>query len=174
MKKHNLPNGIVSGSEVKKKLSSYLKDKFGYDSICIAKFKNQYYLNNTLIKEKKLDKEKIIVFTKKDLVQTPFEEKIKARNYKDSFVISVHNDEDIVSLRKYIIDYFLSLQPHFDLFIPFEKGHIHALLRAKTNIVQEENFEQGIFYRVKAPFFILDSLNLDEYKLAPTDKKVMK
>ena len=60
LKKHNLPNGIVSGSEVKKKLSSYLKDKFGYDSICIAKFKNQFYLNNTLIEEKKLDKEKII------------------------------------------------------------------------------------------------------------------
>ncbi len=60
LKKHNLPNGIVSGGEVKKKLSAFLKDKFGYDSICIAKFKNQFYLNNRLIEEKKLDKEKII------------------------------------------------------------------------------------------------------------------
>lgn len=171
----NLPNTLISG--FKTTLDSALEADL---LILVVDISHPDYQKHIKVTEEVLeeleilDKEKIIVFTKKDLVQTPFEEKIKARNYKDSFVISVHNDEDIVSLRKYIIDYFLSLQPHFDLFIPFEKGHIHALLRAKTNIVQEENFEQGIFYRVKAPLFILDSLNLDEYKLAPTDKKVMK
>lgn len=59
LKKHELPNGIVSGADIKKKLNEVLKAQFGYDSICVSKFKNQYYLNHTLIAKYNLDKEKI-------------------------------------------------------------------------------------------------------------------
>ncbi len=60
LEKHKLPNNIVSGSDSKKKLNNHLKEKFGYDSIIIANFKNQFYLNFNAIEKHQLDKNKII------------------------------------------------------------------------------------------------------------------
>ena len=60
LEKHKLPNGGVSSSSVEKKLNSFLKDKYGFDSICLTSANYQYYLNNVLIEKEKLDKEEII------------------------------------------------------------------------------------------------------------------
>lgn len=56
LKKHKIPSGIVAGTALRKKLNQILKEKFGYDTICIANFKGQFYLNFELIEQKKLNK----------------------------------------------------------------------------------------------------------------------
>ncbi|MCC6516764.1 MAG: alkaline phosphatase family protein [Chitinophagales bacterium] len=60
LKKHKIPAGNVSGSKLRKELNVLLKEKFGYDSIILASFKNQFYLNFQLIKQKDLNRDKIM------------------------------------------------------------------------------------------------------------------
>lgn len=115
------------------------------------------------------DKDQIIVFTKKDLVKDPFLPKIALRNFKASFLVSSLDNEDIDNLREYIVNYFLSKQDHFDLFIPYEEGEAHSKVLANANVMKTINHEQGIYYRIKAPDFIFYRLNLKEFLLSPDD-----
>ncbi len=115
------------------------------------------------------DKDQIVVFTKKDLVISPFLPKIAMRNLKASFQVSSHNDEDIANLREYIINYFLSKQEHFDLFIPYEAGQAQSNLLANANILKTHHHEKGTYYRVRIPGFIFNKLGLKPYVLSPDD-----
>lgn len=60
LEKHKLPNGGIANSEVEKKLNAYLKEKYGFDSLCIGSANYQFYLNNALILKEKLNKDEII------------------------------------------------------------------------------------------------------------------
>ncbi|MCB0507320.1 MAG: alkaline phosphatase family protein [Bacteroidetes bacterium] len=60
LEKHKLPNGNVSSSDAKKALNVFLKEKFGYDSLIIACFKSQYYLNFNAIEQHNLDRDEIV------------------------------------------------------------------------------------------------------------------
>jgi GTP-binding protein HflX len=91
------------------------------------------------------------------------------RKYPDSFMVSSYNEADMKELRKYIIDYFLKKQDHYDLFIPYEEGQAHSAIMSKTNVVSTQNHEKGIFYRIRVPDFIFGSLGLSKYILAPND-----
>ncbi len=115
------------------------------------------------------DKDQIVVFTKKDQIQDAFLPKIVMRNLQASFLVSSLEEQDILDLREYIINYFLSKQSHFDLFIPYEDGHAQSSLMANANIMSTHHHEKGTYYRVRIPGFIFSQLGLKGYILAPDD-----
>jgi GTP-binding protein HflX len=116
------------------------------------------------------EKEKIIVFNKKDLLHDELKKKIIHRTFPNSFLISSYDEKDITNLRKHIIDFFLEKQDTFDLFIPYENGDAHAKVSKNTNIIKSLNHERGIFYRIKVPDFIFDGLGLEKFILSPKDE----
>jgi predicted AlkP superfamily pyrophosphatase or phosphodiesterase len=63
LEKHHLPNGKVVRSKIEKTLGDKLKDEFKVDSLCINVGNYQVYLNHQLIKDKNLDRKKIIDFS---------------------------------------------------------------------------------------------------------------
>lgn len=115
------------------------------------------------------DKEQIIVFNKKDKLKDQFTPKIIQRNFKQSFIISAHDPEDVSSLREYVIETFLEKQEKYDLFIPYQDGEFHSSVQAHTNIISQKHHEKGIYYKIRIPDFIFNRLGLAKYILAPND-----
>jgi len=66
-----------------------------------------------------------------------------------------------------VVNWFLEKQNKYDLFVPYEDGEAHSVVAGKTNILSTHNHETGIFYRVRVPAFIFDSLRMNKYILAP-------
>ena len=115
----NLPNTLVEG------FKTTLESALEADLLIIVcdlsdpNYKRHLEVTSKVIDELNIEeKDQIVVFTKKDLLQDHFLPKIVMRNLKASFVVSAIDEMDIQSLREYIIEYFLSKQEHFDLFIP--------------------------------------------------------
>ncbi|MCO4793575.1 MAG: GTPase HflX [Bacteriovoracaceae bacterium] len=166
----NLPNTLIDG--FKTTLESALEAEL---LIIVCDISDPHYekhlsVTSDVLSELGLnDKDKLIVFNKKDLLEDPIKAKLIKRSYPDSFVVSSFEKDDIDSLRKHIIDYFLAKQDHYDLFVPYEFGHIHSIMASKTNIINSENHETGIFYRIRVPNFIFNTLGIKEYVLAPDD-----
>lgn len=164
----NLPNTLIEG------FKTTLESAMEADLLIIVcdisdpNFQKHLDVTENVLNELNIrNKEKIIVFNKKDLLNNPFDHKIKTRNYRDSFLISSQNKEDIKNLREYILDYFLTQQNTYDVYIPYEDGQAHSKILGNTNIVGQHNHETGIFYRVRVPDFIFDRLNLHQFVLNP-------
>jgi GTP-binding protein HflX len=166
----NLPSSLVEG--FKTTLASALEADL---LIIVCDLSDSQYQKHLEVTESVLeelgitDKEKIVVFTKKDKITNAFLPKIAMRNFKASFLVSTHDAIDMKNLRSYIINYFLGLQDFFDLFVPYEAGNAHAKVIANANIEKQANHEQGIFYRIRTPQFIFNQLGLQKYILAPND-----
>jgi GTP-binding protein HflX len=115
----NLPNTLVEG--FKTTLESAIEADL---LIIVCDLSDPNYKKHLQVTEEVLtelnvnDKEKIVVFTKKDQIQDRFLPKIAQRNIQASFLVSTYDKQDISELRSYIIDYFLSKQDAYDLFIP--------------------------------------------------------
>jgi GTP-binding protein HflX len=134
-------------------------------------YKTQLEVTEKVLKDLEIfDKEKIIVFNKKDLQHDDLKKKIILRTYPKSFLVSSYDDKDITNLRKFIINFFLEKQENFDLFIPYENGEAHAKVSKNTNIIKSFNHERGIFYRIRVPDFIFDGLGLEKFILSPKDE----
>jgi GTP-binding protein HflX len=166
----NLPNTLIEG--FKTTLESALEADL---IIVVCDISDPNYQKHLQVTEEVLnelnitDKERIIVFNKRDKLPNPFEGKIKSRNYLDSFLVSSKDKDDIEGLRKYIIEYFLSKQNIYDVFIPYELGGAHSKVLGQTNILTQTNHELGIFYRVQVPDFIFNGLGLTQFVLSPED-----
>jgi GTP-binding protein HflX len=133
---------------------------------------NQLKVTQEVLKELQLeDKPQILVFNKKDLLEDPHRAKILMRNHPHSFLVSSFDEVDMKELRTFIIDYFLNLQDHFDLFIPYDHGEAHSRLRANSNIISSISHENGIYYRIRIPDFIFNQLGLHPFVLAPAQAK---
>jgi GTP-binding protein HflX len=164
----NLPNTLIEG--FKTTLESAIEADL---LIIVVDISDPHYKKHLEVTESVLtelnvwEKDKIVVFNKKDKLNQPLQEKIIARGYKDSFVISSFNEEDITNLRDYVIDFFLKQQRPVDLFIPFENGDAHSKVLGQTNVIKTANHETGIFYRIRIPEFLFNRLNLKSYVLAP-------
>jgi GTPase len=166
----NLPNTLIDG------FKTTLESAMEADLLIIvcdladANFENHLKVTTEVLKELNVEgKEQIIVFNKKDLITDPFKVQLARRLYKDSFVVSSHNKEDMDELRTYIINHFLGKQSPYDLFVPYQLGDVHSIVMSKTNIIRTVNHEDGIFYRVKIPSFMFNSLNLNAYLIGPSD-----
>ena len=48
-------------------------------------------------------------------------------------------------------------------------SQVHSKIVSKTNLISTSNHEKGVFYRIRIPHFIFDSLNIHKYILAPND-----
>jgi GTP-binding protein HflX len=137
--------------------------------------KKHLEVTQKILQELKIhDKQQIIVFNKKDLVKDEFKKKIVLKSNPKSFLVSSYDEQDVSDLRDYIINYFLDLQEKYDLFVPYEKGHIHSLISSHTNIMIRLNHEKGVYYKIRVPGNIFNRLNLKEYILGPQSELLAK
>lgn len=166
----NLPNTLIDG--FKTTLESALEADL---LIIVCDISDPHYEKHLAVTKDVLgelgvsDKESLIVFTKKDQLTDPHRDKVIKRLHPNSFVISTHDPADVSALREHIVNYFLSLQDGHDLFIPYEDGAAIGRVQSKTNILATQNHETGIYYRIKTPNFIFDTLGVSDYVLSPED-----
>ncbi len=166
----NLPNTLVAG--FKTTLESALEAEL---LIIVCDLSDPNYKKHLEVTQEVLedldikDKDQMVVFTKKDKIIDAFLPKIAMRNLKASFLVSTLNDEDMLDLREYIINYFLEKQAHHDLFIPYQAGEAHSKVIANANVLNTEHHENGTFYRIRIPDFIFNQLGLKDFILAPHD-----
>ena len=168
----NLPNTLVQG------FKTTLESAIEADLLLIVcdisdpNYQKHLEVTQDVLKELGIqEKKQLVVFNKKDLLNDPMRARIIMRQYPQSFLVSSYNDEDMRELRTHIIDYFLSQQDHYDLFIPYDAGDAHARVRANANIAKMGSHENGIFYRIRIPDFIFAQLGLTPYVLAPDQEK---
>jgi GTP-binding protein HflX len=164
----NLPSSLIEG--FKTTLESALEADLLLIVCDISDPQYQKHLEVTqdVLKELKIvDKKQLIIFNKKDLLNDPLRSRVILRQYPDSFLVSTYDENDMKELRQYIIEYFLSKQDHYDLFIPYTHGEAQAKLRANANIIKMVSHENGLFYRIRIPDFIFHQLGLNEFILAP-------
>ena len=166
----NLPNTLIDG--FKTTLESALEADL---LIIVCDISDPNHKKHLQITQEVLEelgtreREKIIVFNKRDALNDPIKAKIMKRIYPGSFVVSSFNPSDMQNLRQHIINYFLEKQEKYDLFIPYKEGQAHSSVASKCNIVASENYEKGIFYRIRVPDFIFNQLGLHSFLLAPND-----
>lgn len=130
-------------------------------------------VTHQVLEELKVDhKERLYVFNKKDLLPNEMSGRILLRSYPNSFLVSSYDPMDMMNLRNHIMNFFLDKQEHYDLFIPYQFGHLHSLILAKTNIINSVNHEEGIFYRIRVPHSLFHTLGVSQYILAPNDPKI--
>jgi GTPase len=168
----NLPNTLIQG--FKTTLESALEADLLLIVCDISDPNYQKHLRVTqeVLKELKIEeKHQIVVFNKKDLLNDPVRARIIMRNYPNSFLVSSYDEADMRNLRNHVINYFLSKQDHYDLFIPYEAGDAHSRLRGNANIINTASHEQGIFYRIRVPDFIFQQLGLNSYVLGPNEAR---
>lgn len=164
----NLPSSLIEG--FKTTLESALEADLLLIVCDISDPQYQKHLEVTqaVLKELNIiDKKQLIIFNKKDLLNDPLRSRVILRQYPDSFLVSTYDENDMKDLRQYIIEYFLSKQDHYDLFIPYTHGEAQAKLRANANIIKMVSHENGLFYRIRIPDFIFHQLGLNEFILAP-------
>lgn len=166
----NLPNTLVEG------FKTTLESALEADLLIIVcdlsdpNYKKHLDVTQEVLGELNIkEKDQIVVFTKKDKISDPFLPKIVMRNLQASFIVSSHDAEDIQGLRDYVINYFLSKQAHFDLFIPYSDGTAQSGVLANANILNTHHHETGTYYRVRIPGFIFNKLGLKQYILSPDD-----
>jgi GTP-binding protein HflX len=166
----NLPNTLIDG------FKTTLESALEADLLIIVcdisdpHFEKQLQVTEDVLKELKVfEKEKLIVFNKKDLLQDDLKKKIILRKYPNSFLVSTLDKEDMKALRTHVIEYFLAKQAHYDLFIPYADGSAHSSIISKTNVMKSLNHEKGIFYRIRVPDFIFLNLGIQQYILGPND-----
>lgn len=166
----NLPNTLVEGFRTTLESALEAELLIIVCDLSDPEYKKHLDVTQEVIDELNIeDKDQIIIFTKKDKVQDRFLPKIVMRNLKASFLVDSHDKDDIRQLREYIINYFLSQQEHFDLFIPYQDGEAQSKIMSQANIVKQQYHENGTFYRVRIPDFLFNQLALNKYLLAPQD-----
>ncbi|MEH0862033.1 GTPase HflX [Halobacteriovorax sp. DPLXC-1] len=166
----NLPNTLIDG------FKTTLESALEADLLMIVcdisdpNYEKHLEVTNNVLKELGLeDKERIIIFNKKDKLNDKIAENIIKRKHPNSFVISSFDKADIDNLRQYVVDYFLEKQNNYDLFIPYDAGAAHSIVVSKTNVIKTTNHEKGIYYQVRVPDFIYNPLGLQKFELGPHD-----
>lgn len=168
----NLPNTLIQGFKTTLESAQEADLLIIVCDISDPNYQKQLKVTKEVLEELNLnEKKQLIVFNKKDLLNDPMRARIIMRNYPDSFLISSFDEGDIKALRDHVINFFLSQQDHYDLFIPYEDGESQSKLRANANIIKMTSHEQGIFYRIRVPDFIFKNLGLNQYILAPDESK---
>jgi GTP-binding protein HflX len=168
----NLPNTLVQGFKTTLESAMEADLLILVCDISDPNYAKHLRVTQEVLKELKIEeKEQIIVFNKKDLLNDPVRARIIMRNYPNSFLVSSYDAQDMKNLRDYVINFFLLKQDHYDLFVPYEAGEAHSRIRANANVMNSISHEQGIFYRIRIPDFIFQQLGLNEFILAPAEAK---
>jgi GTP-binding protein HflX len=166
----NLPNTLIEG------FKTTLESALEADLLLIVSdvssphFQKHIEVTESVLRDLKVDqKDRLYIFNKSDLVEDELIMRAQIGQYKNHFVTSVHDKDRMAKLREYIIDHFLSQQDHYDLFLPYEQGHLHSKIKSQTNIINSVDHEQGIFYRIKVPESIFNRLGVKKFILSPAE-----
>jgi len=166
----NLPNTLIDG------FKTTLESSLEADLLLIVcdisdpNYKKHLEVTKTILDELDIvTKDQMIIFNKKDKLNDPLTAKIIQRAHPNSVLVSSFDKEDMNSLRKKIIDFFLEKQNCYDLFVPYGDGNAHSRINSKSNIISTKNHETGIFYRIKIPDFMFNILNIKNYILGPDE-----
>lgn len=168
----NLPSTLITG--FKTTLESALEADLLIHVVDISddNFELHMEVTKEVLEELGLgDKKRIVVFNKRDLNKDILKEKIALKKYPNSFVVSSLYENDITNLRDFIIEYFLSQQNTYEVFIPYGDGAGHSIISSKTNVLSSSHLEEGIFYKIRIPAFIYESLQLFKYQTAPLSQE---
>ncbi len=170
----NLPNTLIEGFKTTLESIEEAELLIVVVDLSDPNLQNQIETTEQVLNELDLNnKEKIFVFNKKDKVENLLKVKVKTHKYKNSFIVSSYDKQDVKDLREYIIDFFLSKQDLFDLFVPYELGDIHSKIQKFTNILSTKNYEKGIYYRVRTPDTLFQRLDITNFLLSPQDKEIL-
>ncbi len=168
----NLPNTLVQGFKTTLESAMEADLLILVCDISDPNYAKHLRVTQEVLKELKIeDKEQVIVFNKKDILNDPVRARIIMRNYANSFLVSSYDEQDMRGLREYVINFFLSKQDHYDLFVPYEAGEAHSRIRGNANILNSVSHEQGMFYRIRIPDFIFQQLGLNSFILAPAEAR---
>jgi GTP-binding protein HflX len=166
----NLPNTLIDG------FKSTLESALEADLLLIVvdvsdpNFQNHLKVTDEVLNELGIgDKDRMIIFNKRDLLEDQMKGKIIKRAYANSFLVTSNNTDDMSELRKAIINYFLAKQSPHDLYVPYEDGLAHSEILSKANIINQEHHEKGVFYRIRTPDFIFQQLSVKKYLLSPEE-----
>lgn len=166
----NLPNTLIDG------FKTTLESAIDADLLLIVcdisdpHYAKQLEVTNEILKELGIsEKQKMIIFNKKDLLKDEIQKKIILRTYPHSHIVSSFDPDDMKNLRNIVINYFLEKQNVYDLFVPYTDGSAHSVIPGKSNIISQHSHETGIFYRIRIPQFIFNNLGIHQYILAPED-----
>ncbi|MBT7611188.1 MAG: GTPase HflX [Bacteriovoracaceae bacterium] len=171
----NLPSTLIDGFKTTLESAMEADLLILVCDISDLNFENHLKVTYDVLRELKIEeKEILIVFNKLDLLDDPLRAKIIKRTHPNSFLVSSFNPHDIDFLRKHIINYFLEKQDIYDLYVPYEHGHIHSSIISKTNVMTTNNHEAGIYYKIRVPDFIFSTLGIKEFVLAPDDPRLDK
>jgi GTP-binding protein HflX len=168
----NLPNTLIDG------FKTTLESALEADLLILVcdisdpHFEKQLEVTQEVLKELKVDdKEQFIVFNKKDKSNDIIAQRIMKRKHKHSYLVSTFDENDMDNLREHIVEFFLSKQDPYDLFVPYSDGQAHSQLIGKTNVLNTVNHETGIYYRIRVPKFIFETLGVRDFILAPEDQR---
>ncbi len=168
----NLPNTLIEGFKTTLESIEEAELLIVVVDLSDPNLHNQIETTEQVLDELDLNnKDKIFVFNKKDKVENLLKAKIKTHKYKNAFIVSSFDKEDVKDLREFIIEFFLNKQEQFDLFVPYELGDIHSKIQKFTNILSTNNYEKGIYYRVRTPENLFQRLDMNHYLLSPKDKE---
>lgn len=160
----NLPSSLVEG------FKSTLESALEADLLIIVcdlsdpNYQRHLEVTNKIIEDLGAsEKPKFIVFTKKDMLQSPFLPHLSKKLYQESFLLNTKDQQEILNLKQHIVDFFLSTQPIYEIFVPYQDSKAHSTVRANTNIMNEVHHEEGIFYKFKTADFLFEKLNLQRF-----------
>ncbi len=164
----NLPNTLIDGFKTTLESAQEADLLLITCDIADPHYEKHLEVTNNVLDELGLkDRDRIIIFTKKDLLKDEMRAKIITRSYPNSFLISAFDAEAIEKLREHIVNYFLDQQQSYELFVPYVNGETHAKVLANTNVNKTTHYDNGTFYKVRVPEFLFEGLNLHPFVLGP-------
>ena len=145
----NLPTQLVKGFRTT--LASVLESHFLIIVADIAdpNCDNQLEVTLSVLDDlKALERPRIIVFNKKDRMNENPRAHDVLKKYPEHLLVSSFEAQDIETTKNYLLSAFSKMQQQMTLFIPYTDGQAHARIQELGNVLESENLEQGIRYKV--------------------------
>jgi GTP-binding protein HflX len=167
----NLPNTLIDGFKTTLESAQEADLLLIVCDISDPHYKKHLEVTFSVLDELGLkERDRIIIFNKKDLLKDELKAKIIKRSYPNSFLISSFDEKQISKLRSDIVTFFLDKQQFYELFIPYSDGNAHTKVLANTNINKTTHYDSGTFYKIRVPSFLFEGLNLQPFVLGPKHK----
>ncbi|MCY4643931.1 MAG: GTPase HflX [Bacteriovoracales bacterium] len=168
----NLPPTLINGFKTTLESAKEAELLLVVCDISNPDIEKQIEITEEVLKDLGLgEKDKFYIFNKRDRSTDSLHSKIISKKYPYSYFVSAHSEEDMISLRKKILSYFLEKQTIYELFVPYEEGEAHSKISFQSNILTTIHHETGIFYKIRTPDYIFDSMGLHEFQTAPSALK---
>ena len=164
----NLPTTLINGFKTTLESAVEAELLLIVCDISHPHFEKHLQVMRNVLSELDLDKkDQFLIFNKKDLLTDQLQYKIAKKKYPDSYLVSAHDENDMGLLREKILNYFLDKQKTYELFVPYGNGDAHSQISFKSNILTTIHHETGIFYKIKTPDFIFESMGLHHLQTGP-------